>query len=218
MGMTVARYHRVSTEMQSLARQTSATEKYVETHFPHQEVRTFADADTGTSTDRDGYQRLMQTVEAGEVDVVVVKGMSRIARSVRDLMRTVDRIRENGVALHFIDDPIEVRPDDDDPTQELMLQILAAVAEFQANITQQRVREGIAARQESEEYHHGPAPLGFEKNDGQIIETPQYDQVCAVLEMVATDNMSQREAAKRLDCGRKTVRRAISEKGELYGL
>jgi len=218
MGMTVARYHRVSTEMQSIARQTSATEQYVETHFPDHDVRTFADADTGTSTDRDGYQRLMDAVEAGEVDIVVVKGMSRIARSVRDLMRTVDRIRESGVALHFIDDPIEVRPDDDDPTQELMLQILAAVAEFQANITQQRVREGSAARQENGEYHHGPAPLGFEKNDGQLIETPQYDQVCAVLEMVATDNMSQREAANRLDCGRKTVRRAINEKGELYGL
>lgn len=218
MGMTVAKYHRVSTEKQTLKRQTNATEKYVDEHFPDHEVEPYADADTGTNTDRDDYQRLMDDIESGEIDVVVVKDMSRIARSVRDLMRTIDRVRENGVALHFIDDPIEVRPGDDDPTQDLMIQILAAVSEFEAKITQQRVREGIAARQESDDYHHGPAPLGFEKDDGQLIETPQYDQVCAVLDMVRMDEMSQREAANRLDCGRKTIRRAIEEKPELYGL
>lgn len=216
--MTVAKYHRVSTEHQSLARQTSATEKYVDDHFPDAEVRTFADADTGTDTDRTDYQELLAAVEAGEIDTVVVKDMSRIARSVRDLMRTVDRLRDNGVALHFIDDPIDVRPEDDDPTQDLMLQVLAAVAEFEAKITQRRVREGIAARQESDEYHHGPAPLGFEKDDGHLVESTEYDRVCAVLDMVDGDELSQREAAKRLDCGRKTVRRAIAENPELYGL
>jgi len=216
--MIVARYHRVSTEQQRLDRQANATEEYLSENYPEAEVRTYADADTGTDTDRTDYQRLMQAAEAGAIDIVVVKDMSRVARSVRDLMRTVDRLREAKVALEFIDDPVSVHPEDDDPTQDLILQILAAVAEFEAKITQQRVREGIAARQESDEYHHGPAPLGFEKDDGTLIETPEYDRVCAILEMVAEDEMSQREAADRLDCGRKTVRRAIKEKGPLYGL
>jgi DNA invertase Pin-like site-specific DNA recombinase len=216
--MIVARYHRVSTEQQRLDRQANATDDYLSEHHPKATVRTYADADTGTDTDRTDYQRLMQAAETGEIDIVVVKDMSRVARSVRDLMRTVDRLREAKVALEFIDDPVSVHPEDDDPTQDLILQILAAVAEFEAKITQQRVREGIAARQESDEYHHGPAPLGFEKDDGRLIETPEYDRVCAILEMVAEDEMSQREAADRLDCGRKTVRRAINEKGPLYGL
>lgn len=218
MGMTVARYHRVSTEHQVLDRQTKATEEYVSENFPNEDVLTLADADTGTDTDRQDYQQLMDAVESGEVDAVVVKDMSRIARSVRDLMRTVDRMKDAGVDLYFIDDPIDVKPGSDDPTNDLLLTILAAVAEFEAKITQQRVREGIAARQDSEEYHHGPAPLGFEKDDGLLIESPEYDQVCAILDMVANDEMSQRQAAKRLGCGRKTVRRAINEKGELYGL
>lgn len=216
--MKVARYHRVSTDHQSLARQTSTTEEYVDEHFPSSETETFADADTGTDTDRQEYQRLMHASESGEVDVVVVKEMSRVARSVRDLMRTVDRLRDAGVALHFIDDPIDVRPDDDDPTQDLMLQVLAAVAEFEAKITQRRVREGIAARQDEDDYHHGPAPLGFEKDDGLLVESTEYDRVCAVLDMVDADELSQRQAAKRLDCGRKTIRRALNEKPELYGL
>lgn len=216
--MTVARYHRVSTENQNLTRQTTATEQYVTEEYPDADVETYADADTGTDTDRTDYQRLMSDVRSGDVGTIVVKDMSRVARSVRDLMRTVDTVREHGVALEFIDDPITVRPNDNDPTQDLMLQVLGAVAEFEAKITQQRVREGIAARQESDDYHHGPAPLGFEKDDGLLVESTEYDRVCAVLEMVANDEVSQREAAGRLDCGRKTVRRAVRENPELYGL
>lgn len=218
MGVTVARYHRVSTENQNLTRQTTATEQYVTEEYPDADVETYADADTGTDTDRTDYQRLMSDVRSGDVGTIVVKDMSRVARSVRDLMRTVDTVREHGVALEFIDDPITVRPNDNDPTQDLMLQVLGAVAEFEAKITQQRVREGIAARQESDDYHHGPAPLGFEKDDGLLVESTEYDRVCAVLEMVANDEVSQREAAGRLDCGRKTVRRAVRENPELYGL
>jgi len=216
--VTVARYHRVSTENQNLTRQTTATEQYVTEEYPDADVETYADADTGTDTDRTDYQRLMSDVRSGDVGTIVVKDMSRVARSVRDLMRTVDTVREHGVALEFIDDPITVRPNDNDPTQDLMLQVLGAVAEFEAKITQQRVREGIAARQESDDYHHGPAPLGFEKDDGLLVESTEYDRVCAVLEMVANDEVSQREAAGRLDCGRKTVRRAVRENPELYGL
>jgi len=218
VGVTVARYHRVSTENQNLTRQTTATEQYVTEEYPDADVETYADADTGTDTDRTDYQRLMSDVRSGDVGTIVVKDMSRVARSVRDLMRTVDTVREHGVALEFIDDPITVRPNDNDPTQDLMLQVLGAVAEFEAKITQQRVREGIAARQESDDYHHGPAPLGFEKDDGLLVESTEYDRVCAVLEMVANDEVSQREAAGRLDCGRKTVRRAVRENPELYGL
>lgn len=215
--MNVARYHRVSTEQQNLERQANATEKFVDEEFTDPDVETIADADTGTNTDRDGYGRLMAAVENDEIDAVVVKDMSRIARSVRDLMRTVDRLREAGVELHFIDDPIEVRPNDDDPTQDLMLQILAAVAEFEAKITQQRVREGIAARQENDEYHHGPAPIGFNKNDGKLIESAEYDRICTVLDMVDADELSKRKAADRLDTSRATINRAL-DREELYGL
>jgi len=216
--VTVARYHRVSTEMQVLDRQTSATEEYVAENFPDADTRTYADADTGTDTDRTDYQRLMDDATDGDVEVVVVKDMSRVARSVRDLMRTVDRLRDADVELHLIDDPIIVRPDDDDPTQDLILTVLAAVGEFQAKITRRRVREGIAARQESDDYQHGPAPLGFEKDDGTLVEAPEYHQVCAVLEMIEADEISKSEGARRLDCGRKTINRSLQDRRDLYGL
>lgn len=216
--MNVVRYHRVSTHNQNLERQTTATEDYVESEFPDAtDVRSLADADTGTNTDREDYQRLMDMVEAGEVDAIVIKDMTRIARSMRDLMRTIDVLREHDTALHFVNDPIEVRPGDDDPTQDLIIQVLGAISEFEAKITRQRIREGIAARQESDDYHHGPAPLGFDKDEGMLIEAEDYHRVCAVLEMVQADELSKRKAAKRLSSSRATIGRAL-DRAELYGL
>ncbi|WP_231184702.1 hypothetical protein [Haladaptatus sp. DYF46] len=89
---------------------------------------------------------------------------------------------------------------------------------MEANIKRQNIREGIAARQESHEYRHGPAPIGFEKRNGKLVESADYDRVCTVLDMVARDDMSQRKAADELDSSRRTIRRAVEERGKLYGL
>lgn len=217
--MTVARYHRVSTSDQNLSRQTDATGEYVAREWPDAGTRTYADASTGTDTDRSEYKRLMGDVRAAEIEVVVVHEVSRISRSVRDLSRIVDELRAHDTGLHIISEGIEIPGDgDSDPYQQALLQLLGVFAELEATMTRKRVREGIAARQESDNYTHGPAPLGFEKDDGELREGPQYDRVCTVLAMVDDDEMSQRKAADELDCGRKTVRTAVRDRRELYGL
>jgi DNA invertase Pin-like site-specific DNA recombinase len=84
-------------------------------------------------------------------------------------------------------------------------------------MAQQRTKEGIAARQQNEEYHHGPAPIGFEKNDGLLVERENYHAVVSALEMVEKGELSKRKAAQRLDTSRATINRAL-ERSDLYGL
>lgn len=78
-------------------------------------------------------------------------------------------------------------------------------------------REGIAARQNEENYHHGPAPLGAEKDDGRLIEAENSHDVVAVLDMVQKDDLSKRKAAERLDCASSPIGRSI-DRAELYGI
>jgi len=78
-------------------------------------------------------------------------------------------------------------------------------------------KEGIAARQDEDDYHHGRPPLGFEKDDGRLIEGENYDQVCAVLDMVQKGELSKRKAARELDTSRTTISRGI-EKSKIYGI
>lgn len=217
---TIAGYARVSTGDQTLDRQLTGIFDYSEREFgaDRSAVKIYRDKSTGTDVERSGYQDLMQCVDAGEIDVLVVYEVSRVARSIRDLSRTADRIRDAGAELHVVSEGLTLRPGDDDPYQDALFQLLGVFAELEAKIKRKNVAEGIAARQESDEYHHGPAPLGFEKESGRLIEGADYDRVCVVLDRVARGDLSKRKAASELDTSRRTVQRAIEQRADLYGL
>jgi DNA invertase Pin-like site-specific DNA recombinase len=220
--MSTAAYVRVSTADQNLDRQLEATHEYAveELGVDPPSIEVYRDKSTGTNVERSGYQRLLDDADAGQIDAVVVHEVSRVARSISDLERTVQRLRNAGVAVHIVSERMVLRPEaeDEDPYQRALFQMLGVFAELDAKIKRQNIRQGIAARQESEDYHHGPAPLGFEKDNGELTESGNYHRVCETLEQVAIGEMSQRQAANELDCGRKTIRRAVNERADLYGL
>jgi len=218
--MTVAAYVRVSTSDQNLDRQLEGVTEYAQRELAvdADDLQYFRDKSTGTDVDRSGYQALADAVEAGEVNTVVVLEVSRIARSIRDLERTVDRFREAGAELHIVEERLVVQPGEEDPYQRALFQMLGVFAELEAKIKRENIRQGIAARQESDEYRHGPAPLGFEKNDGALVEGDQYQRVVEILEQVARGEVSKRQASKELDTSRRTVQRSVEDRADLYGL
>jgi len=227
--MVVACYCRVSTTDQNLDRQLEATTGYAQNQLETAlaDTKVYKDKSTGTDTDRSGYQELLRDVEQalpksewygdGEIDAVVVKSVSRVARSIRDLDRTVEKFEQHGTELHIIDEGLVMSPTDNDPYQRAMFQLLGVFAELEANITQNRVKEGIAIRMDNDDYHHGPAPLGFEKDDGYLIEAENFDRVRGVLESVENDELSKRKAARELDTSRRTINRALDRR-QLYSL
>jgi len=216
---TVACYCRVSTADQNLDRQLTATQEYAEREFDADlaDLEVYRDKSTGTNTDRSGYQEMMSDAESGGLDAVVVHSISRICRSIGDLERTAGRLEDAEVELHIVSEGLRLKPGDDDPYQTALFQLLGVFAELEANMAQMRTKEGIAARQQNEDYHHGRPPLGFEKDDGLLVEGENYHEVVSVLEMVQKNEMSKRKAAQRLDTSRKTIDRAL-ERADLYGL
>ena len=217
MSTNLAIYARVSTEVQDIDKQIQQLSEYSERHYPESNPALYKDESTGTDTKRDGYKRLMG--DLGQYDVVVIRSVSRISRSISDLERTVERFQENDTALEFMSEPIEFRPDNQDPYSRAMLQLLGVFAELEANMIQDRIKQSIETLQ-SNGFKWGRAPLGFSKNNGELIPESNFNQVCAVLEMVDNDEMSQRKASQRLDTSRTTIRRAIEDEDrrELYGL
>ena len=215
----IATYCRVSTTDQNLDRQVSRTAEYAQSKLDTDlvEIVRYQDKSTGTDVARSGYQEMMADAEAGDLDAVVVLSISRICRSISDLERTASRLEDYDVELHIISEGLTLRPGESDPYQTALFQLLGVFAELEANMAQQRTKEGIAARQQNDDYHHGPAPLGFEKDDGRLVEKSGYHDVVTTLESVQKGNLSKRKAAQRLDCGRKTIGRAL-DRAHLYGL
>ena len=217
--MAIATYCRVSTDEQSLSRQLESTSTYVTDQLgePLNKLSGYQDISTGTDTKRSGYRDLMSAVQIGDISIVVVHEISRLARSLRDLDRTVSRIVEAGSEVHFVRDGLVFGSGEGSPMDRLMLQMLGAFAEWEARVKQLNTKEGIAARQANPDYHHGPAPLGFEKENGRLIEDDSYDRVCATLKLVVKGNLSKRKAAQELSSSRRTIGRCL-ERSELYGI
>lgn len=212
-------YCRVSTADQNLDRQLKSTYDYAQDQLSADltQIETYRDKSTGTDIARDGYRRLMTDVENGAIEAVVVHEISRLARSLQDLERTVSRVTDTDTEIHFVRDGLSFGDGKEQPMHRLQMQMLGAFAEWQARVKQMNTREGIDARQAEEGYHHGRPPLGFDKNDGHLIEAESYDRVVAVLDMVTKEEISKRQAARELNTSRPTIDRAI-ERVDLYGL
>ncbi|MDL0144115.1 recombinase family protein [Halobacterium salinarum] len=213
----IAIYARISTEQQDIEKQIDQLVDYTNRHYPESNPALFKDESTGTDTERSGYKRLMDSVE--EFDVVVVRSVSRVSRSIRDLSRIADEFEDAGTKLEFKNEPIEIDPSSDDPYSKAMFQLLGVFAELEAEMTRHRIKDSIQTLQENG-FKWGRAPLGFEKNDGELIPTSDFDNVCTVLEMVDEDEMSQRKASQRLETSRTTIRRALEDddRRQLYNL
>lgn len=221
MPSRIATYSRVSTADQNLDRQLESTAEYAQSKLDADlpDLDVYSDKSTGTDTARDDYLDMMDAVEDGAYDAVVVHSVSRISRSIRDLDRTAERVvEESDTELHIIKEGFVLAPGDDDPFQKALFRLLGVFAELEADLAQQRTREGLASKMASEDYSHGPAPLGYSKDNGQLVEGDNFHDVVSVLTMVDTGELSKRKAAGRLDTSRATIRRALDDRRELYAL
>lgn len=123
-------YVRVSTEEQNPARQdelmaTLGVEKV------------FCDKQSGKNTDRPQFKAMLEFVREG--DILYVESFSRLSRSTRDLLTTVQTLSDRGVGL--VSDKEKV--DTATPQGRFMLTVFAALYELERENILERQREGI---------------------------------------------------------------------------
>lgn len=138
-------YIRVSTEEQNLARQevlmqTLGVEKV------------FRDKASGKNTERPEFKAMLEFVREG--DTLCVESFSRLSRSTRDLLNTVETLSRKGVTL--VSDKEKV--DTGTPQGRFMLTVFGALAELERENTLQRQREGIEIAKAAGKYK-GRAPI-----------------------------------------------------------
>ena len=124
-------YLRVSTAEQSLERQRKDLEKYgVE--------KWFEDKQSGKDTERTGFKNMMSFVREG--DTVYVSDFTRLARSTKDLLSTVESLKSRGIEVVSSKENL----DSSTATGKLMLTMIAAIGEFERECMLERQKEGIA--------------------------------------------------------------------------
>lgn len=123
-------YIRVSTEEQETARQEELLNSY-------NLDRIFMEKLSGKNTDRPEFLKMMDYLRDG--DILVVESISRLSRSIRDLLKIVDTLNTKCVQLVAIKENI----DTESPQGRFMLSVFAALSELEREQILQRQAEGI---------------------------------------------------------------------------
>ena len=125
-------YARVSTDDQSTHLQIAALEAAGC-------ITVFAENKSGTKREgREQLEILLKCVRAG--DTVLVVRVDRLARSIKDLQDIVHDLKQRGVALRAIEQPVDTSTS----AGKAFLDMLGVFAEFETNLRRERQMEGIA--------------------------------------------------------------------------
>ena len=135
----VAIYIRVSTNRQETDLQRKDLEEYIRLRGWDLSC-VFEDKATGTNSSRPGLCELMKKARLRQVDVVLIWKLDRFFRSLKDLVNTINEFEELNISLVSLRDQIDLTTS----TGRLMVHLLGAFAQFEADLIKSRVVAGVA--------------------------------------------------------------------------
>lgn len=116
---------------------------------------------SGGSMERPGLQKLLADVEAGRVDVVVVYKIDRLTRSLADFARIVEAFDKRSVSFVSVTQAFNTTSS----MGRLTLNVLLSFAQFEREVTGERIRDKIAASKAKGLWMGGLPPLGYDLPD-----------------------------------------------------
>ena len=168
---------------------------------------------SGGTLERPGLQRLIADIEDGLVDVVVVYKIDRLSRSLADFAKLVEVFDRNGVTFVSVTQSFNTTTS----MGRLTLNILLSFAQFEREVTAERIRDKVAASRKKGMWMGGVPPYGYRvENRKLVIDDERAEHVrwifARFLEIGSGTELA-REAAKR---GIRTPRGNLIDKKYLY--
>ncbi|UZR30748.1 recombinase family protein [Methylococcus mesophilus] len=120
---------------------------------------------SGGNTERPGLKRLLSDIEAGRIDIVVVYKIDRLTRSLADFSRMVEVFERQGVSFVSVTQQFNTTTS----MGRLMLNVLLSFAQFEREVTGERIRDKIAAAKRKGLWMGGVPPLGYDVRDRQLV-------------------------------------------------
>ncbi|MFN4155121.1 MAG: recombinase family protein [Paracoccaceae bacterium] len=115
---------------------------------------------SGGSLDRPALQRLLAEIDAGRIGMVVVYKIDRLTRSLVDFGRLVERLDANGCSFVSVTQAFNTASS----MGRLTLNVLLSFAQFEREVTSERIRDKIAASKKKGLWMGGTLPLGYDSH------------------------------------------------------
>jgi site-specific DNA recombinase len=180
-------YTRVSTDQgldqdfNSLDAQYDASQAYIrsQAHAGWALIRSKYDDGgfSGGNTDRPALRRLLDDVAAHKVDVIVVYKVDRLTRSLTDFAKLVELFNRHNVSFVSVTQQFNTTSS----MGRLTLNVLLSFAQFEREVTSERIRDKIAASKRKGLWVGGIAPLGYDARDRKItVNAAEAERVRAI--------------------------------------
>ena len=112
---------------------------------------------SGGNMTRPALQQLLADVTAGKVDVIVVYKVDRLTRSLADFARIVEALDKAGASFVSVTQAFNTTTS----MGRLTLNVLLSFAQFEREVTSERIRDKVAASKRKGMWMGGPVPLGY---------------------------------------------------------
>ena len=159
-------------EFNSLQAQSEACEAYIRSqrHEGWILARTRYDDGgfSGGNMERPALQRLLADIQGGRIDIIVVYKVDRLTRSLADFARLVEIFDAQGVSFVSVTQQFNTTSS----MGRLTLNVLLSFAQFEREVTGERIRDKIAASKKKGMWMGGNVPLGYDASERTLVINP----------------------------------------------
>jgi site-specific DNA recombinase len=120
---------------------------------------------SGGNLDRPALKKLLSDIEARKVDVVVVYKIDRLTRSLADFAKLVEAFDARSISFVAVTQQFNTTTS----MGRLTLNVLLSFAQFERELSSERVRDKIAASRRKGKWTGGTVPLGYEARDKKLV-------------------------------------------------
>jgi DNA invertase Pin-like site-specific DNA recombinase len=168
---------------------------------------------SGGNMDRPGLKHLLADVKAGKVDVIVVYKVDRLTRSLTDFAKIVEVLDAHGASFVSVTQAFNTT----NSMGRLTLNVLLSFAQFEREVTGERIRDKVAASKAKGMWMGGPVPLGYEVSDRKLVVIPEDAQTVELIFRRYLALGSVRALAEELGTMGIRSKERVSRTGRVFG-
>jgi len=148
---------------------------------------------SGKDLEREGMAKLLDLVESGKVEAVIVYKLDRLSRRTLDTLNLIENLETKGIAFHSISEKVDTKS----ATGRFFLTILSAIAQMERDMIAERTKDALAHKKQKGEWT-GRVPFGFRIKDNRLVEDPDQIKVIQKAKRLRRSGKSLREISRTL--------------------
>src|SRR5216684_3404370 len=168
---------------------------------------------SGGTMERPGLQRLLTDIRDQLIDIVVVYKVDRLTRSLGDFAKMVEVFDGHGVSFVAVTQQFNTTTS----MGRLTLNVLLSFAQFEREVTGERIRDKIAASKQKGMWMGGTVPLGYDVRDHRLLVNPKEAATVRLIFQLYIELRSVRQVRDELDRRSIVSKQRVSKSGARSG-